>query len=224
MISYYFSEKYGENQSKYLNSSSYQYSGTNTKIGMEVAELISVLLNTLHSTQYKYIVHNTKKHKNVPLWVLTNALSLGKISKMFGLCLASVQQKVCNEYPFVSISEMRNMLSVLTKFRNVCAHNERLYNYNTRDALPIMQLHRKMGLVSAKNNVCTKGTNDFFAVIIIFKTLLANEDFSAFFHQIYTLINEFSFKSNIVNRIVVLNKMGFPSNWQDIINYTNEPE
>ncbi|MFI3326557.1 MAG: Abi family protein [Clostridia bacterium] len=163
------------------------------------------------------INHNRDKHGNVPLWVLINALSFGKISKMYSLSLDSIKQKICNEYGNISISEMSSMLSILTKFRNVCAHNGRLYNYKTKDTLPVLDIQKSLKLPMNKNKTAfRKGHNDMFAILIILKSLLSHDDFEEFYNQLLKQINDFKFKSNIVNKNAVTSEMGFPNNWQDI--------
>lgn len=222
LILYYFCEKYGDEQNEYLDTSHYQYSNSNPTVGIEVVSLVTILKDTLQSTKYRYINHNRDMHGNVPLWVLINALSFGKVSRFFNLCLPSVQQRVCNEYPNIKITEMSNMLSVLTKFRNVCAHNERLYSYRTIDALSMMEIHKALHLPMTKGKSSyRKGMKDLFAVIIAFKCLLTEEDFQSFFIQLCSLVDSFRFQSNVVNKNTVLSEMGFPSNWKDIQKVSN---
>ena len=38
------------------------------------------------------------------------------------------------------------MLAVMTKFRNVCAHNDRLFDFRTKDALCDMKIHERLFL------------------------------------------------------------------------------
>ena len=77
-------------------------------------------------TDYHYINHSQKKYGNVPLWVLTNALTFGNISKMYMLLPQDIQIKVSRNYQCVNEKQMVSILAVLVKFRNVCAHGERL--------------------------------------------------------------------------------------------------
>lgn len=36
------------------------------------------------------------------------------------------------------------MLAVMTKFRNVCAHSDRLFDFRTKDALCDMKIHERL--------------------------------------------------------------------------------
>ena len=77
-ISYYFTEKNGENQKEYLDTSNYNYSGNKNQRDIDL--LIKILEGyVIKPTDYHYINHSQKKYGNVPLWVLTNALTFGNI-------------------------------------------------------------------------------------------------------------------------------------------------
>ena len=53
----------------------------------------------------------------------------------------------------------------MTKFRNVCAHGERLYSYQTRNDIPDTALHHKLGI--PKNGTqYSMGKHDLFAIVI----------------------------------------------------------
>jgi abortive infection bacteriophage resistance protein len=72
MLSYYFSEKYGENQSAYLDENNYNLTQRNQH---EIQKLIQSLKKSISlPTRYTYIYHHIKKYRNVPLWVAMNAL------------------------------------------------------------------------------------------------------------------------------------------------------
>ena len=88
-----------------------------------------------------------KKYGNVPLWVLTNALTFGNISKMYMLLPQDLQIKVSRNYLCINESQMFSMLAVMVKFRNVCAHGERLFTYRTVDSIPDLPVHKKLGII-----------------------------------------------------------------------------
>ena len=91
LISYYFTDKYGESQVHYLNPSTYT---SDSRHSREVTQLIS-RLNDLanHNSDYSYINHQRINHGNVPLWVLVNGLSLGSLSKFYSLTTQDIKLK-----------------------------------------------------------------------------------------------------------------------------------
>ena len=72
-VSYYFTEKNGENQKEYLDTANYNYVGKKNQ--RDIDRLIKILEGYVTKpTDYHYINHAQRKYGNVPLWVLTNAL------------------------------------------------------------------------------------------------------------------------------------------------------
>lgn len=81
MLSYCFCEKYGEQQTAYLNAQNYNYTRKNSG---KINRLITTLSQTIAlPSNYSYITHHAREYGNVPLWVATNALTFGQVSKMY---------------------------------------------------------------------------------------------------------------------------------------------
>ena len=55
---------------------------------------------------------------------------------MYMLLPQDIQIKVSRNYPCINESQMISILAVMVKFRNVCAHGERLFTYRTTDSIP----------------------------------------------------------------------------------------
>ena len=62
---------------------------------------------------------------------------------MYSLCTQDVQAAVSKEFPVILEKQLVGMLDFLTQVRNVCAHNERLYDFNTgkKRAIQALPLH-----------------------------------------------------------------------------------
>ena len=64
------------------------------------------------------------------------------------------------------------MLDLLARVRNVCAHNERLYDYKYRKGtIDDTKIHFNLDIKKEKGQY-KKGKNDLFAVVIVFRYLL----------------------------------------------------
>lgn len=126
--------------------------------------------------------------------------------------------RICKNFENVNKKQMQQFLSILTKFRNVCAHSERLFTYRTRDAISDLPLHHKMSI--PKQGIQYQyGKNDLFAVVIAFRYLLPDKDFLIFRKRLIRLINAVSKKLIHLNNPDLLKKMGFPKNWKNITRY-----
>lgn len=215
LLSYYFTEKYGELQSAYLTKTNYNYVRKNQQ---GIDRLVNELQKLTQTTQHSYIVYQRNTYHNVPLWVLVNALTFGTLSKMYFFFPFDLQSKVSKNFPSVNEKQLGQFLSVMTKFRNVCAHNERLFSYRSKDAIPDTVLHAKLA-IPKERSLYQYGKNDLFAVVIAFRYLLPKEEFLAFKRVLTSQIDKFLSSTSHVSEEELLNAMGFPENWKKITLY-----
>jgi len=213
MISYYFCEKYGDSQLAYLEKTNYNY--TSCKNKNDIEKLVRILENYVtKETDYHYINHTKNKHKNLPLWVLINALTFGNISKMYSLLPQNLQICISKNYEFLNEKQLGQITKVLTKFRNACAHGERLFSYKTVDSIPDLLIHKKLN-IPQKGNEYIYGKKDLYAVVISLKYLLTNDLFKEYKRDLLALINPYV-KTSSISEKEFLNEMGFPENWNTI--------
>lgn len=216
-ISYYFTEKNGENQKEYLNIANYNYIGKKNK--RDVDRLINILEGYVtKTTDHHYINHAQRKYGNVPLWVLTNALTFGNISKMYMLLPQDLQCKVSKNYPFINERQMTSILAIMVKFRNVCAHGERLFTYRTTDSIPDLAIHKKLN-IAQKGTQYVYGKNDLFSVAIALKYMLSDVLYKKFVKELKMLISRYLKKNDSISEQQLYDKMGFPENWEKITSY-----
>lgn len=112
------------------------------------------------------------------------------------------------------VTQLSKILKVLTKFRNVCAHGERLFSHVTTDDIPDLKLHAKLG-IPKKGVQYIYGKRDLFAVVIAFRYLLPDE-FKEFKADLTRLIDKFGRDCSSLSISDLLQYMGFPPNWKDI--------
>lgn len=219
LMSYYFSEKYGESQAAYLDENNYNNSRRNHKI---ISRLISTLQRAVNTTDYVYINYYRANYNNIPLWVSSNVLTFGNLSKMYKVFPQSLQSKICKNFGYINRKQMEQFLSVLTKFRNVCAHGERLFTYRTIDNISDLPLHQKMR-IPKQGIQYLYGKNDLFAVVIAFRYLLPKEDFLEFKRKLTLEISRANKNLVHITENELLEHMGFPQNWRNITRYQLTP-
>ena len=148
LMSYYFTEMYGAEQKQYLDANNYNHTKRNHAT---IVKLIATLKRATTTTDYTYINYYRKTYGEIPLWVLANVLTFGNLSKMFRVFPQSLKSKVSKNFEPLNQHQMEQFLSVLTKYRNVCAHGERLFTYRTVDAIADTPLHKKLSLPQSGN-------------------------------------------------------------------------
>ena len=205
-ISYNFCMLHGEGQEKYLDYNNYDNFSKN-KDG--IFRLIKTLNGmACENKDHKYLVYQRNKYHNVPLWAVLNALTFGQTSKMFEYLPQKMQGTICRDFGNVKKNEMIKYLRVLTLYRNVCAHNERLFSYRTL-------IHKKLG-ISKKGSKYACGKNDLFGVVIAFCYLLPKKDFLQFKKHLVRIFDAYNKYDTNLKLEHLFEYMGFPMNWQNI--------
>ena len=114
--------------------------------------------------------------------------------------------------------ELEQYLKVLVLYRNVCAHNERLFSHKVYSEIPNTVLHQKLG-IAQKGSQYVYGKKDLFSVVIAFRYLLPKEEFIIFKRELGRQIEKYLKQSQRINEIKLLGIMGFPQNWKMITRY-----
>jgi len=218
LLSYYFSQQHGNQQCKYLSPTNYDH---NPKWSRDLTRILATLKDiALNYTSYKYITYQRNAYGNVPLWALVKVLTFGDISKMYQCFSPNLRMKISKDFEKVNEKELMNYLRVLTKFRNVCAHNDRLFSYMTKDDIPDTVLHSKLK-IAKKGAQYVYGKRDLFSVVIAFRYLLQKKEFYAFKRVLGKIIDGFIAQTTHVTYNELLHEMGFPANWKKISQYRN---
>lgn len=216
LISYSFCELHGEQQTAYLNPENYN---NNAKNIIAVNRLISILeYQANRNTEHPYLIHQRQLYHNVPLWVLVNALTFGQISKFYILLPFRLQSVVSKDFPKITERELEQYLKILTLFRNVCAHNERIFSFRTQIDFPDSILHEKLK-IAKKGNQYLLGKRDLFGLVIAFRYLLPRQSYIEFKHSLTKTIAHYNKQSNRISKDFLLDIMGFPNIWETITRY-----
>lgn len=218
-LSYAFCQKHGEQQSTYLDPNNYDLHPKNN--AYQVNKLITRYLKPLldKRTEHLYIEHYKQQHQNVPLLVLINALTFGTISKMYQYSTSDIQSSISREFEGVNEGQLRQILQVLTDFRNVCAHNERLFSFRcSQHEIPNLPLHKRLN-IPMQGTQYLYGKRDFFAVLLAFRYLLPNKEFIEYKRHLSQLIHKAVTENHQISEAELLALMGFPHNWKKVTTY-----
>lgn len=213
LTSYSFCKKHGEQQSAYLNPNNYN---RHPKHASNIARLLQLLDHQANrSKDHKYILHQRNVHHNVPLWILIHTLTFGQISKFYSLLPSYMKSDISKEFPGINEKQLEQYLKTLTLFRNVCAHNERLYSFHTQIDFPDTLLHRKLK-IARKGTQYLFGKRDLFGLVIAFRYLLPKQDFLEFKRSLIHISHKYTKCNTHINEHTLFAIMGFPPNWKNI--------
>lgn len=182
-----------------------------------------------------------EKHKYLPMWVLMNILTFGNLSYFYSFQKAEVQTdfiKNIDAFRGRNIDtreriEFENVLKILSIFRNLCAHNERMYC--TKVKIPIgdnfmyfgkhlpfneetQECHIHKRCLNERKSIKRKNArNSIYSCMFAVSLFLSNSEFKKFknsikkeFDNLEKAISDDSYEN-------VKNLMGMNFNWYDLL-------
>ena len=214
IIAYQLSKKYGIKERDYLNPDNFN---TNPAKKKQVADLIKKMKRqiTVNGGQHTATKYYQEKYHYIPLWIVVKILSFGIVGELF-LILKSEDQKIIADYFGVEVEELIVNLPILANYRNLCAHEDILYDHRTQKEIFDTRYHKELN-VPLLNGQYIYGKNDLFALIIILKEMLRADDFFLMINEISNEISLLEKKLSAVSIEKVLDVMGFPLNYKDLV-------
>lgn len=148
------------------------------------------------------IMHYKDKYDFIPPFVLTKILTLGVVSRYYGLLKQSDRQAIA-KYFKLSDKLLKQILKNLTLIRNICAHNDRLYCFRSKSYLSYKEID--------KSYIRNDNETNLYMIMTTMKYFLKNE-YETLEKEIKNEINELDKKLTSINISDILNIMGFTAN------------
>ena len=207
-VAYEFSKKYPR-KNAYLDIANFVDNDPK-----KVLQQISILTKTIHDKVDRSgaIKHYIEEHGEVPLWVLVNFLTMGNIANFYNILTDSTKNIIAKFYTDkyrtqnkdntfrLSSADLSACLKVANLVRNICAHDERLYNVNLRN-VRISQIANHFGIRRYDNK-------RFIVVILFLKIVLDKKDFQRLYKALMNLFNQYADEFKTVVFDDILNTMG----------------
>ena len=203
-VAYEFSKKYPR-KNAYLDIANFVDNDPK-----KVLQQISILTKTIHDKVDRTgaIKHYIEEHGEVPLWVLVNFLTMGNIANFYNILTDSTKNIIAKFYTDkyrtqnkdntfrLSSADLSACLKVANLVRNICAHDERLYNVNLRN-VRISQIANHFGIRRYDNK-------RFIVLILFLKIVLDKKDFQRLYKALMNLFNQYAdeFKTVVFDDIL----------------------
>ena len=213
IFSYQLSRKYGIKEKDYLNPHNFDRNGEKAR---QVNDLLKKIKRQIrvNGGQHSATMHYISNYGYVPFWVVVKVLSFGLISELYTIMKYEDQREIAQVYG-IDVDDLLIYLPILANYRNLCAHEDIMYDHRTQRAIDDTKFHNHLE-ISKIDGEFIYGKDDLFALVIILKQLLREEDFTL-------LINELSYELDILEGKLktielnkVLDRMGFPVNFKEI--------
>lgn len=213
IISYQLSKKYGIKERDYLNPKNFTQDGIKSR---QVNDVIAKMKRQIrvNGKQHTATLHYLSNYGYIPMWILVKVLSFGIISELYNILKAEDAYSIA-EYYNLQPDSLSIYLAILSNYRNVCAHEDILYDHRIQRSIPDTKYHYLLD-IEATDEEYNYGKNDLFAVIIIMKFMLQPTEFHDLIYEIGYEIDILDGKVDTVPLNLILNKIGFPNNWRDI--------
>jgi len=213
IFSYQLSKKYGYKEKDYLKNNNFT---TAPEKQAQLNDLLRKMKRQIrvNGTQHSATQHYASNYGYIPLWILVKVLSFGIISELFQVLKPEDQKEIASVFG-IETDTLITYLPILANYRNLCAHEDILYENKTQKAIDDTVYHKLLKIEKVEEDY-SKGKCDLFALIIIMKQLLENEAFKNMSYEIDNVIETLNYNLHTIKIDEVLNRMGFPLNWKDL--------
>lgn len=211
IISYQLSKKYGYRERDYLKEKNF------TKIPDKQAQLNDLLKKMkrqirVNGSQHSATLHYVSNYGYIPLWILVKVLSFGIVSEMYQILKEEDQKEIAKIYG-IEPDIFTIYLPILANYRNLCAHEDILYENKTQKPINDTVFHQLLN-IPKKDDEYIQGKNDLFALMIIMKQMLKTDEFKNMTIELNNIIETLNYNLHTISIDKVLERMGFPLNWQ----------
>ena len=216
IISYKLSVKYGYKEKNYLKESNFT---TDNKDKRRVSDVINKMKRQIrvNSQNHSATLHYITNYGYIPLWVLVKVLSFGLINELYGILKPEDQKEIADLYE-IEMEDMEVYLSLLANYRNLCAHEDIVFDHRTQKYISNTKYHNELKIKQDEFGEYIKGKNDIFALIIILKQMLTKDEFMHMMDEINLKLQDLTWQIKSVKIEKIYDTLGFPENYMDLIN------
>ena len=181
VISYQLSSKYGYRDKDYLNPKSFT---SDKAMNRRVKDVIDKMKRQIriNGSHHMATMHYMNNYGYIPLWVLVKVLSFGIVCELYFILKNEDKVAIADIFG-VSTDYLESFLPILANYRNLCAHEDIVYEHKTEKNIVDTIYHEKLG-IPIMDDEYIYGKNDIFAVLIIMKHLLRKDDFRVMMKEI----------------------------------------
>ena len=219
IISYRLSKKYGYKEHDYLKPKNFD---TSPEKSRQVNDLLKKMKRQIHvnGRQHSATMHYLSNYGYIPLWVLVKVLSFGIVSELYSILRIDDRIAIAELYK-MDIGTLSTYLPILSNYRNLCAHEDILYENKTQKLIGNTIYHSLLNIPKEEGEYIY-GKNDLYALIIIIKQMLKQNEVKNMVLEIEHALNNLAYNLRSIPISKVLNRMGFPENWKEIANIVKE--
>ncbi len=214
IFSYQLSKNYGFKEKDYLRPSNFN---THPDKSRQVNDLLRKIKRQIrvNGGQHSATTHYIYNYGYIPLWVVVKVLSFGIVCELYSIMKSKDQEEIADIYN-LRVTDLLSFLPILANYRNLCAHEDILYDNRTAVAIETNKYHTMLELPMLDDEY-TSGKNDLFALILIMKFMLTEEEFRLVIKEIDYEKSVLEGKLKVIDIEDVMSFMGFPKDYTKLI-------
>lgn len=216
VIAHEFSAKYGHDNylkiENFDNSNEHNISNAIKLIG-DIQQEIARQMNKHHTA----VVHYMTEYGYIPLWVLVNVLTFGKIENFYKSMKYIDKDKIARHF-HLQPAELLKFMHLLTLARNKCAHDERFFDMKFKERIHTKSIKNfsVLGITRKADGSYVYGTNDIYAVAIMFALLLSKAEIQEFISSMKVTFRKLDKALHTIPIADIMDSMGYKGNWDNL--------
>ncbi len=214
VISYQLSRKYGYKEKDYLNVKNFTNEHGKQK---KVKDLIDKMKRQIrvNCANHNATMHYVNNYGYIPLWILVKVLSFGIVCELYTILKPEDKIAIADIFN-TSTYYLDDFLPLLANYRNLCAHEDIVYEHRTERYIDNNKYHELLKIPKMDDEYIY-GKNDVFALIIILKFMLKQDQFHDMMKESEYEIEKLDGRIDSIPIDRILDRMGFPKNYMDLM-------
>lgn len=184
----------------YLNKTNFDDLANKDDIN-NIIDMINVEI-VKNKDKHLAIMHYDQIYGFIPPFVLIKILSLGQISKWYGLLKQSDKNEIAKKFK-VSPKVLKQILFNMTLARNICAHSDRLFSFHSKFFMTFK-------LIDSTYRIDNNSTN-LYMLIRSMEKFLGEEDYNCLINLINEEYGKLKKSIKSIDVRVILKIMGYPN-------------
>ena len=214
VISYQLSKKYGYKEKDYLNPRNFTQNPEKKRRVKDVIEKMRRQIR-INTGRHNATMHYLKNYGYIPLWILVKVLSFGMVCELYSIMTDEDKLEVSSVF-HLTVENLESFLPILSNYRNLCAHEDIVFDHKTERVIPDTEYHKKLNIFKMDDEYIY-GKDDVFAVIIIFKMMLEDSEFRLMLKEFQYELEKLDGKVDSIPVEKILDTMGVPKNYMELL-------
>ena len=214
VISYQLSKKYGYKEKDYLNPRNFTHDPEKKRRVKDVIEKMKRQIR-INTGRHNATMHYLKNYGYIPLWILVKVLSFGMVCELYSIMTDEDKLEVSSVF-HLTVEDLESFLPILSNYRNLCAHEDIVFDHKTERTIPDTEYHKKLNIFKMDDEYIY-GKDDVFAVIIIFKMMLEDSEFRLMLREFEYELEKLDGRVDSIPVEKILDTMGVPKNYMEIL-------